>query len=151
VSQPNLDKVRARTKFANRQLLICVHTGAPKIPEVPFAVSIPALLHLFFPVFRVVLLVPLVFALYNPRVTYVSIPQDEETSSDSTAPTASSLLLPPEAGATASTGLSPVAGKDGYGTFVNGTQTTPTTRTNTPAPSQINLPPPKPSSKVDLC
>ncbi|KAL7281143.1 hypothetical protein ACG7TL_004451 [Trametes sanguinea] len=101
------------------------------------------LLHLAFPAFRVLLLVPLFFALLFPRITYVPV----ETA-DEEAPTDTSLLLPAQAAAATSAGLSPLSAEASkYGTFRSGrsvgASSGPTTRTHTPAPSTIRVPPPK--------
>jgi hypothetical protein len=93
-----------------------------------------------FPAFRVLLLVPLLFALAFPRVVYTPIDTDDVT--DALAPTASSFLLPP-GDVSPSTGLSPVPGLSGeaskYGTFRSAHPTIPasgaTTRAHTPVPS----------------
>ena len=100
------------------------------------------LLHLAFPSFRVLLLVPLLFALVFPRIAYVPVEaQDEET------PTDTSLLLPAQDAAAPSAGLSLSAEASKYGTFRSDRAPAPasgiTTRTNTPAPSTVRLPPPK--------
>ncbi|KAI0661121.1 hypothetical protein C8Q70DRAFT_932186 [Cubamyces menziesii] len=101
------------------------------------------LLHLAFPTFRVLLLVPLFFALLFPRVSYVPVETtDEET------PTDTSLLLPAQDAAAPSAGLSPLSAEASkYGTFRSGRSvgqsSGPTTRTHTPAPSTVRVPPPK--------
>ncbi|KAI0674774.1 hypothetical protein C8Q78DRAFT_1008851 [Trametes maxima] len=101
------------------------------------------LLHFVFPAFRVLLLVPLFFTLLFPRVTYVPVePVDEE------APTDTSLLLPAQDAASPSAGLSPFSAEaNKYGTFRSGRSvgqsSGPTTRTHTPAPSTVRVPPPK--------
>ncbi|EJF58200.1 hypothetical protein DICSQDRAFT_110500 [Dichomitus squalens LYAD-421 SS1] len=109
---------------------------------IPRPLSTVYLLHLAFPSFRVLLLVPLLFALVFPRIAYVPVEaQDEET------PTDTSLLLPAQDAAAPSAGLSlsPEASK--YGTFRSGRTIAPasgvTTRTNTPSPSTVRLPPTK--------
>ncbi|ETW80963.1 ABC transporter [Heterobasidion irregulare TC 32-1] len=106
------------------------------------------LLHLVFPAFRVLLLVPLFFAFISPRVTYSAV----SVNGAEPGPTSTSLLLPPEAGASLSTGLnaSPVDGSK-YGTFrstgsTNLTASGPTTRAHTPDPASRILPL-KPSTK----
>ncbi|KAI0780187.1 hypothetical protein C8Q74DRAFT_1263689 [Fomes fomentarius] len=101
------------------------------------------LLHLAFPSFRVLLLVPLFFALLFPRISYVPVETPDEE-----APTDSSLLLPAQDVAAPSSGLSPFSAEASkYGTFRSGRSlgqnSGPTTRTNTPAPSTIRVPPPK--------
>lgn len=90
---------------------------------------------------RVLLLLPLLFSLSHPRVAYTSIISDAEEP----ASTESDLLLPHADGAPSS-GLAPLAAKDGgasgrYGTFRSSrseaTQRSGlTTRANTPSPSQ---------------
>ena len=101
------------------------------------------LLHLAFPSFRVLLLVPLFFTLLFPRIAYVPV----ETA-DEEAPTDTSLLIPAQDAAAPSSGLSPFSAEASkYGTFRSGRSlgqnSGPTTRTNTPAPSTVRLPPPK--------
>lgn len=103
-------------------------------------ITIPEFLHLVFPAFRVLLLVPLFFALVFPRVVYTSIDPDEVA--EAHAPTASSFLLPPGE-LSPSTGLSFVPGLSGeaskYGTFRSAhpaiPPSVPTSRTHTPVPS----------------
>lgn len=114
----------------------------------PFTVR--ALAHLVFPAFRVLLEVPLLAGLANPRISYLPV---QNGSGDEEAPTATSLLLPAEQGAAPSTGLSPLAADASkYGTFRTSrsavtTASGPTTRTPTPAPSHTRVPRGKPSSK----
>ncbi|KAI1791257.1 hypothetical protein LXA43DRAFT_1011840 [Ganoderma leucocontextum] len=103
---------------------------------IPRPLSTVYLLHLTFPSFRVLLLVPLLFALAFPRIAYVPAPTD------------TSLLLPAQDAAAPSAGLSPFSAEASkYGTFRSGrtlnTASSPTTRTHTPAPSTVRLPPPK--------
>ncbi|KAI0743423.1 hypothetical protein C8Q80DRAFT_1107266 [Daedaleopsis nitida] len=93
--------------------------------------------------FRVLLLAPLLFALVFPRISYVPV----ETS-DEEAPTDTSLLLPAQDAAAPSAGLSPLSAEARkYGTFRSGhslgQNSGLTTRTNTPAPSTVRVPPPK--------
>ncbi|EIW63180.1 uncharacterized protein TRAVEDRAFT_62820 [Trametes versicolor FP-101664 SS1] len=101
------------------------------------------LVHLAFPAFRVLLLVPLLSALLFPRVSYVPAETiDEET------PTDTSLLIPAQDAAAPSSGLSPFSAEASkYGTFRSGRSVAqssgPTTRTHTPAPSTVRVPPPK--------
>lgn len=107
-------------------------------PE-PF--SIRSLLHVAFPAFRVLLLLPLLVTLFSPRISYTPVSSDDET-----VPTASSLLLPADEAAVPSTGLSPLAAEASkYGTFRTShsavtTASGPTTRAPTPAPSNIRVP-----------
>ncbi|KAH9929622.1 uncharacterized protein BXZ73DRAFT_47940 [Epithele typhae] len=107
-------------------------------------IATTALLHIAFPSFRVLLLVPLFVALIFPRVSYVPVQQ----AADEEAPTDTSLLLPTQDAATTSSGLSPLSAEvSKYGTFQStrslGQTSALTTRTNTPAPSTVRLPPPK--------
>ncbi|KAI8975885.1 hypothetical protein BD414DRAFT_172105 [Trametes punicea] len=109
----------------------------------PRYLSAVYLLHLAFPAFRVLLLAPLFFALLFPRISYVPVEAANEE-----APTDTSLLLPPQDVAAPSAGLSPfMAEASKYGTFRSGRSvgqsSGPTTRTHTPAPSAVRLPPPK--------
>ncbi len=101
------------------------------------------LLHFTFPSFRVLLLVPLLFALAFPRIAYVPVETPDEE-----APTDTSLLLPAQDAVVPSAGLSPFSAEASkYGTFRSGrtlnTASSPTTRTHTPAPSTVRIPPPK--------
>ncbi|KAF8828933.1 hypothetical protein HHX47_DHR3000967 [Lentinula edodes] len=98
------------------------------------------LLHLAFPIFRIILLVPFLTSLLTPRVVYTSV---HEESGSEEIPTDSSLLLPASAASQTSTGLLavPVPSENAkYGTFRPTysalLQSTPTTRAPTPAPSQ---------------
>ena len=106
--------------------------------------SIRSLLHIVYPAFRIILLLPLLVALASPRVSYVPV-----ESTDEEAPTDTSLLLPAGEGAAPSTGLSPVSAEASkYGTFRTSrsaltTSSGPTTRTPTPAPSHVRVPRPK--------
>ncbi|KZT04683.1 uncharacterized protein LAESUDRAFT_744261 [Laetiporus sulphureus 93-53] len=106
--------------------------------------SIRLLLHLAFPAFRVVLLVPLLAALFFPRVTYVAVHDSDEEAQAET-----DLLLPQSVGAAPSTGLSPVSAEmSKYGTFRSTARSTiqasgPTTRSHTPAPSAVQTLPMK--------
>ena len=111
-------------------------------PAAKTLVFLFTLLHLVFPAFRVLLLVPLFFAFISPRVTYSAV----SVNGAEPGPTSTSLLLPPEAGASLSTGLnvSPVDGSK-YGTFrstgsTNLTASGPTTRAHTPDPASRILP-----------
>jgi hypothetical protein len=119
-------------EIAHGTLLGFEHTKV-RIPELPGF----DLAHFALVATRVLVLVPLLGALVNPRVSYVSVLSDE--SEPATAST--SLLHPPGTGAGAepSTGLSALAAKDAsgtYGTFHGrDAHSGPTTRTNTPAPS----------------
>lgn len=94
-----------------------------------------SLLHIAFVALRVLLIFPLLVALFFPRVSYVSVQSEEEA-----VPTASSYLLPPDVNVAPSTGLSAVAGEASkYGTFRSGRSTVQSsgapTRSQTPAPS----------------
>ncbi|KAI0915776.1 hypothetical protein AcW1_003720 [Taiwanofungus camphoratus] len=113
--------------------------------------SVFLVLHFVFPAFRILLLAPLVAALFFPRVAFEPIQNGDEAG-----PTDTSLLLPAGDAATPSTGLSPVSAEmSKYGTFrptrsllqVSG----PTTRTHTPAPSHSRASPSKgKASKEDI-
>lgn len=119
--------------------LILPPPAPPHIPEKP-SIAIPALLHVAFPAFRVLLLVSLFASLLSPRVVYTSVQTEEDV--PGIGATASSFLLPPESNGQPSTGLSPVAGLVGdttskYGTFrdtrSNLQRSAPATRAATPA------------------
>jgi ATP-binding cassette subfamily B (MDR/TAP) protein 6 len=107
----------------------------------PSHMPIGSLLHLAFPTFRALLLVPLLVALLLPRVVYTAIQNDGNV--EVLSPTPSSFLLYPESNVQPSTGLSTVAGLSGdvskYGTFrttrSNLQRSAPATRAATPAPS----------------
>ncbi|KAJ3915681.1 mitochondrial half-size ABC transporter [Lentinula edodes] len=106
----------------------------------PSSLSLVMLLHLAFPIFRIILLVPFLTSLLTPRVVYTSV---HEESGSEEIPTDSSLLLPASAASQTSTGLLavPVPSENAkYGTFRPTysalLQSTPTTRAPTPAPSQ---------------
>ncbi|KAI0696736.1 hypothetical protein BC835DRAFT_1405891 [Cytidiella melzeri] len=106
-----------------------------------------SLAHLAFPVFRVLLEVPLLFALGNPRVSYSSVGNGSEDATDTT-----HLLESSEATAVASTGLSLAPEASKYGTFRTGrslapTVSSPTTRAPTPAPSTAHVPHAKGASR----
>lgn len=103
-------------------------------------IAIPDLLHLVFPAFRVLLLVPLFFGLVLPRVVYTPISTDEDE--DGVDANDSTFLLP--AGTVPlSTGLSSIPGFAGeaskYGTFQAAhpaiPPSGPATRAHTPVPS----------------
>lgn len=88
-----------------------------------------------FPIFRVLLLTPLFIALINPLVTYTSITSPEAFEGE---PVSTSLLLSPEDGVNASTGLTVgTAAGVKYGTFHSSasaatTVSVPATRPQTP-------------------
>ncbi|KAH9025671.1 hypothetical protein EDB84DRAFT_1504117 [Lactarius hengduanensis] len=101
----------------------------------PFPYDIQTLLHFIFPVLRILLLIPLFFALINPLVTYTAITSSEAFEGE---PVSTTLLLPPEDGVNTSTGLT-VGAANGikYGTFHSTasaatTVSVPTTRPQTP-------------------
>ncbi|KAH9058999.1 hypothetical protein EDB87DRAFT_1685095 [Lactarius vividus] len=101
----------------------------------PFPYDIQTLLHFIFPVLRILLLIPLFFALINPLVTYTAITSSEAFEGE---PVSTTLLLPPEHGVNTSTGLT-VGAANGikYGTFHSTasaatTVSVPTTRPQTP-------------------
>ncbi|KAK7692857.1 hypothetical protein QCA50_004492 [Cerrena zonata] len=106
--------------------------------------SISWLLYLAVLAFRVLLLVPLLFAITHPHVAYLAAEsEDAENATDS------SLLLPSSEGAATSAGLSThTAEASKYGTFRHSrslfpSASSPTTRTPTPAPSASRVPQPK--------
>ena len=93
--------------------------------------TIPAVLHIAFPAFRVLLLIPLFFALQCPRVEYAPVENAEEREAQ---PTASSFLIAPQP-IRASTGLNSLSAK--YGTFSDRSlapSSNPSTRAPTPVP-----------------
>jgi hypothetical protein len=102
------------------------------------------LVHFAFAATRVLLLVPLLFAISYPRVSYyTALLSDEDNATAST-----SLLLPPGTNGEPSSGLSSL-NKDGaqYGTFSGrpgraqfAAPSGPTTRANTPAPGDKSTP-----------
>lgn len=101
--------------------------------------SIHALIHVVFPAFRALLLLPLLVGLISPRVTYNPVRGDDNV--ESLEATASTFLLPPTAHS--SVGLGVASGLNGesskYGTFhttrSNLQGSVPATRATTPAPS----------------
>lgn len=102
-------------------------------------ITIPTMLHLIFPICRVLVLIPLLAGLLSPSVAYISVVSDEAP--QALEPTSSSYLLPSGSQMHRSTGLSPVSGLLGdvskYGTF-RATRPTPPgsnpiTRATTPA------------------
>lgn len=100
-------------------------------------------LHLAFAALRVLLLIPLTFALFNPRTQYTPVQPDDEIIAPQ--PTSSSLLLPPNSGVPTSAGLSPLSAGDQdrrkYGTFSANRWSTPTTRAPTPTiPTSMTVP-----------
>ncbi|KAJ2913474.1 hypothetical protein MD484_g6942, partial [Candolleomyces efflorescens] len=107
----------------------------PHIPENP--IPLQSLLHLGLPAFRVLLLVPLLGSLLNPRVVYSPVTRDDDI--HIAQPTASSFLLPPEAGQPNPSSLSGINGEGSkYGTFRttrSNLQSVPQTRAATPVPS----------------
>ncbi|KAJ8494557.1 hypothetical protein ONZ45_g13206 [Pleurotus djamor] len=134
--------------------LKAVQEHGPHSPPSRFNLPLEDLLHFAFPAFRVLLLCPLLYALLSPHIVYTNIAPDDEVEE---VPTVSSYLLPPDAGAHASNGLSHVSGLAGdaskYGTFVRAPRTnttlhrsTPTTRATTPVPTREA----KPEGKSDI-
>ena len=103
--------------------------------------SIRTLVHVLFPAFRVVLLLPLLVGLMSPRIVYSSVGSFDDV--ESPEPTTSTFLLPPGIGSQPSAGLSGVSATNGegskYGTFrttrSNLQLSTPVTRAATPSPS----------------
>ncbi|KIK67026.1 hypothetical protein GYMLUDRAFT_92865 [Collybiopsis luxurians FD-317 M1] len=95
----------------------------------PSTSSVFLLLHFAFPVFRVILLLPLLVSLLTPRVVYTSVHPESEVEE---VPTETSLLV--SASSQASTGLLAVpvpSDQAKYGTFPP-TQSASTTRAPTP-------------------
>lgn len=93
--------------------------------------TIPAVLHIAFPAFRILLLIPLFLALHYPRVEFAPVENAEERE---TQPTASSFLIAPQP-IPASTGLNSLSAK--YGTFSDRSlapSSNPSTRAPTPVP-----------------
>ncbi|EFI28192.1 mitochondrial half-size ABC transporter [Coprinopsis cinerea okayama7 len=122
---------------------------AAQIPEGHIALQ--NLLHLALPAFRVLLLFSLLGSLVSPRVTYTAVPSTDDEVQQ---PTASSFLLPPEAGHQQSTGLSALNGENSkYGTFrptrSNVASSAPATRATTPAPSTAPGFEPKPEISLE--
>ncbi|KAI0093127.1 hypothetical protein BDY19DRAFT_922216 [Irpex rosettiformis] len=102
--------------------------------------NVASLLHLAFPAFRTLVEIPLLFALGNPRISYLPVQNGNEEATDST-----HLLQTSESTAVASTGLSLAPEASKYGTFRTGRSlapsvSNPTTRTPTPAPSAARIP-----------
>lgn len=122
-------------------LVVLLGISMRALQKLPSHMPIRSLLHLTFPAFRVLLLVPLLVALLVPRVVYTAIQNDGNL--EAHPPTQSSFLLSPDSNVQPSTGLSAVAGLSGdaskYGTFrtarSNLQRSVPTTRAATPAPS----------------
>ncbi|KAF8267679.1 hypothetical protein EI94DRAFT_1729904 [Lactarius quietus] len=119
----------------------------------PFPYDIETLLHFIFPVFRILLLFPLFIALINPLVTYTSITSSEAFEGE---PVATTLLLPPEDGVNASTGLA-VGAAAGikYGTFHSTasaatTVSVPATRPQTPDRAAAKVQPAHKEKEVDI-
>jgi hypothetical protein len=113
--------------MTTQRCLFC-SLGKPHTPEHRFPIPVPVhILHLSFPAFRVLLLIPLLAVLALPRVTYNQV--QTENDSDST----SSLLLP-----NASTGLSAVSDTHKYGTFGASTPA-PAAGAQTPVTSEVDV------------
>ncbi|KAL0580337.1 ATP-binding cassette-type vacuolar membrane transporter Hmt1 [Marasmius crinis-equi] len=112
------------------------------------SLPIEQLLHLFFPIFRLICVIPLLFVLSNPRVTYLPV-EPAVNEEDVGVPS----LLHPQA-AQPSTGLLAVTPpeRSKYGTFRSTrsaySQTAPSTRAPTPTPSQ-NKPEEKPEITLE--
>ncbi|KAI0266983.1 hypothetical protein BC834DRAFT_871984 [Gloeopeniophorella convolvens] len=137
-------------------LVVLYGTSMPKDHHshpYPFPYTIPTLLHFVFPTFRILLLVPLFFGLINPVITYTAIASAETFESE---PTSTSLLLPPEAGVNASTGLSVGAANGSkYGTFHSTisaptTASVPVTRPQTPDGTASKIKPAPKEKELDL-
>lgn len=122
----------------------------PHIPETSPQVPIQELLHFALPAFRLLLLIPLLVSLSAPRVVYASV---EAEDSNQAPATDSTFLLPADAGARPSSGIStansPEVSK--YGTFrdtrSNLQASAPTTRAATPS---LSTGPDKATSKPEI-
>ena len=113
------------------------------IPEAPISYKYTAILHVIFPLFRLLVLVPLFAALSFPRVKFVPASEADQVS-EAPPVEGSSLLAHPASSQLASQGLTADGGNGhgAYGTFSSGRSTAPTDqtpRTNTPAPSEIQV------------
>ncbi|EJD03189.1 uncharacterized protein FOMMEDRAFT_108336 [Fomitiporia mediterranea MF3/22] len=114
------------------------------IPESPrYQINFPALLHTLFPVFRLLVLIPLYAALSFPRVRYVPLSEVHQTNGGAVSVTEenSALLAPAEEGTLTGQGLNTgTQGQSAYGTFGPSRSLAPTAtatpRTHTPAPSE---------------
>jgi len=99
--------------------------------QAKFSVTIPAILHIAFPAFRILLLIPLFFALHYPRVEFAPVENAEEREPQ---PTASTFLITPQP-IRASAGLNSLSTK--YGTISDRSlapSSNPSTRAPTPVP-----------------
>ncbi|KAF8629157.1 hypothetical protein AX17_005742 [Amanita inopinata Kibby_2008] len=107
----------------------------PRIPEFPHSLPIRGLLHLAFPVFRVLLLASLFGSLLCPRLIYRAVDAQDDLD---VVPTTSSFLIRSEQGIHTPT-RSDIGDTSKYGTFrstrSNLQRSAPTTRAATPAPS----------------
>ncbi|KAL5484932.1 HMT1 [Sanghuangporus weigelae] len=113
------------------------------IPEAPARINFPILIHMLFPAFRLLVLIPLYVVLAYPRVNYVPASEVRQTngSTVAVADESTSLLAPAaEEGTLANQGLR--LGPDpqsAYGTFRSTRSLVPTTstptRSHTPVPS----------------
>lgn len=110
----------------------------PHIPETPPQIPLQELLHFSFPVFRVLLLVPLFASLSSPRVVYRSLAPEDNAVAPATD---STFLLPPGNGDNISASSATVGASEAgkYGTFrdprSNLQASAPGTRPATPATS----------------
>ncbi|KAL5528172.1 HMT1 [Sanghuangporus sanghuang] len=113
------------------------------IPEAPATINFPNLIHVLFPAFRLLVLIPLYEALVYPRVNYVPASEVRQTngSTVAVAEESTSLLAPAaEEGTLANQGLRLSADpQSAYGTFRSTRSLAPTTstptRSHTPVPS----------------
>ncbi|KAL5524042.1 hypothetical protein ACEPAG_8215 [Sanghuangporus baumii] len=113
------------------------------IPEAPTKINFPNLIHVLFPAFRLLVLIPLYAALVYPRVNYVPASEVRQTNGSTVAAAeeSTSLLSPAaEEGALVNQGLRLSADPQStYGTFRSTRSLAPTTstptRSHTPVPS----------------
>ncbi|KAF8908803.1 hypothetical protein CPB85DRAFT_1435915 [Mucidula mucida] len=122
----------------------------------PTAIPLPTLLHIAFPILRILFLLPLLGSLLSPRIVYSSVASND--AHDDPGATESALLLPSNNVANPSTGLLTVPGLSNgestkYGTFRQGGRSmepssNPTTRPSSLSPSQ-NVGDAKPDISLD--
>ncbi|KAF9038357.1 hypothetical protein BDZ89DRAFT_1100422 [Hymenopellis radicata] len=122
----------------------------------PTAIPLPTLLHIAFPILRILFLLPLLGSLLSPRIVYSSVVSND--AHDDPGATESALLLPSDNAANPSTGLLTVPGLSNgestkYGTFRQGGRSmepssNPTTRPSSLSPSQ-NVGDAKPDISLD--
>ncbi|KAI0036897.1 hypothetical protein K488DRAFT_40032 [Vararia minispora EC-137] len=102
----------------------------------PFPISIYNLLYFLFPILRLLILVPLTFALVSPVVTYAAV----ETAGDAEPQPTTSLLVPETT--TLESGVAADAANGvKYGTFRSTTSAAPTTNSVAPTRPETPIPP----------